>query len=143
MEKSWLNHFQFNVAAENLGFYRSLFTFLDWQIIVDQPDMLAVEEKRETGFGVSLWFTTNVKPVKNDYDGPGLNHIAIGAGSVEDVNAAASFLVGKGTPSLFETPRHRPDFSSNENSTYYQVMFESPDRLLFEIVYMGPKPPHA
>ncbi len=26
----------------------------------------------------------------------------------------------------------------NEKYTYYQVMFETPDRILFEIVYMGP-----
>ena len=38
---------------------------------------------------------------------------------------------------LFETPRYRPDFSSEPN-TYYQIMFESPDRILFEIVYVGP-----
>ena len=40
---------------------------------------------------------------------------------------------------LFETPRHRPDFAHGEDTTYYQVMFESPDRILFEIVYTGPK----
>jgi hypothetical protein len=39
---------------------------------------------------------------------------------------------------LFETPRHRPEFSS-EDSTYYQIMFESPDRILLEFVYTGPK----
>jgi hypothetical protein len=40
---------------------------------------------------------------------------------------------------LFETPRHRPEFSAGPDQTYYQVMFESPDRILFEVVYTGPK----
>ncbi len=35
-------------------------------------------------------------------------------------------------------PHHRPEFAMNEKYTYYQVMFETPDRILFEIVYMGP-----
>ena len=37
------------------------------------------------------------------------------------------------------TPRHRPEFSASEHDTYYQIMFESPDRVLFEVVYEGPK----
>jgi hypothetical protein len=39
---------------------------------------------------------------------------------------------------LFDTPRHRPDFSQSPDHTYYQIMFESPDRILFEVVYTGP-----
>ena len=56
-----------------------------------------------------------------------------------DVDAAAAFLTARGVQHLFETPRHRPDFAHGEDTTYYQVMFESPDRILFEIVYTGPK----
>jgi len=48
------------------------------------------------------------------------------------------YLKKAGVPALFETPRHRPDFCSSPDQTYYQVMFESPDRLLFEVVYSGP-----
>ena len=40
---------------------------------------------------------------------------------------------------LFETPRHRPEFAESDGHTYYQVMFASPDGILFEIVYVGPK----
>jgi hypothetical protein len=61
---------------------------------------------------VSLWFGDATKTVANDYDGPGLNH--------------------------FDTPRHRPEFAGGDN-TYYQVMFETPDRILAEVVYIGPK----
>ena len=35
---------------------------------------------------------------------------------------------------LFETPRHRAEFTNSPEQTYYQVMFETPDRILVEIV---------
>jgi hypothetical protein len=56
-----------------------------------------------------------------------------------DVDAAVEYLRGKSVETLFETPRHRPDFGMGEGQTYYQVMFKSPDNLLFEIVYIGAK----
>jgi hypothetical protein len=87
----------------------------------------------------SLWFVGGAKDVANDYDGPGVNHIAFGAERQEDVIAAATYLDERGIARLFETPRHRPEFAAGEGETYFQVMFESPDRLLFEVVYTGPK----
>ena len=56
-----------------------------------------------------------------------------------DVDATCAYLAEQGVPLLFDTPRHRPEFSGDEASTYYQVMFETPDRLLLEVVYIGPK----
>jgi len=67
-----------------------------------------------------------------------MNHLAIGAESVADVDATAAWLTGRGIERRFETPRHREEFSG-EGQTYYQVMFESPDRVLFEVVYSGPR----
>lgn len=67
-----------------------------------------------------------------------MNHLAIGAESQADVDAAAEHLSSRDVAMLFETPRHRPEFSG-EDSTYYQIMFESPDRILFEFVYTGPR----
>ena len=78
------------------------------------------------------------KAVGNDYDGPGMNHVAIAAASQADVDATVGYLHDRGIEVLFDTPRHRPEFSG-EGTTYYQVMFESPDRVLFEVVYTGPK----
>jgi hypothetical protein len=46
----------------------------------------------------------------------------------------------RGVGLLFGTPQHRPEFAQGEDQTYYQVMFESPDRILLEVVYTGPKP---
>jgi len=88
---------------------------------------------------ITLWFIGEVKDAANDYDGPGVNHIAIGAQSQAEVDATAAYLSGRGVPALFETPRHRPEFSQGPDQTYYQVMFESPDRVLFEVVYTGPQ----
>lgn len=130
-----LGHILFNVRPVNLPFYKDLMTFLGWQTIYDGEGMLGVIDKG----GVSLWFAGQVKEVGNDYDGPGMNHFAIGAASTADVDAAAAYLSERDVALLFETPRHRPEFSQGDDQTYYQVMFESPDRLLLEVVYIGPK----
>lgn len=121
--------------SASIGFYGSLFTFLGWQTLHDGDGMLAVVDKH----GTSLWFVGQVKEVTNDYDGPGMNHLAIGTATQADVNAAATYLREHGVELLFETPRHRPEFSGDAGQTYYQVMFTSPDRILLEIVYTGPK----
>ena len=133
--QSKLGHLVFGVNSKNLGFYRDLFTFLGWQILHEAEGVLGVIDSNHT----SLWFGEATKAVANDYDGPGLNHFAIHTTTQAEVDQAADYLSQHGVAHLFETPRHRPEFSSNENSTYYQVMFETPDRLLAEIVYIGPK----
>ena len=60
-----------------------------------------------------------------------------------DVDAAVDYLRERGITPLFETPRHRPEIIEGtggpDGHTYYQVMFASPDNLLFEVVYTGPK----
>jgi hypothetical protein len=65
--------------------------------------------------------------------------LALAAASQADVDAVASYLGQQGVVLLFETPRHRPDFAHSADETYYQVIFETPDRILLEIVYTGPK----
>jgi catechol 2,3-dioxygenase-like lactoylglutathione lyase family enzyme len=128
-------HMQINVRPENLSFYRDLMAFLGWNSIYEGEGMLGVGDTR----GGSLWYVGQVKDVSNDYDGPGMNHIGIGADSQAAVDAVAAYLTERGVQHLFETPRHRPEFSAGEDQTYYQVMFESPDRILYEVVYTGPK----
>lgn len=130
-------HLQINVRPENLAFYRDLMNFLGWTTIYEGDGTLGVGGGPD---GNSLWFVgSGVKDVSNDYDGPGMNHIGIGAASVADVDAVAAYLTERGVSHLFETPRHRPEFSAGEDQTYYQVMFESPDHILYEVVYTGPK----
>jgi catechol 2,3-dioxygenase-like lactoylglutathione lyase family enzyme len=130
-----LSHLQVNVRPANLQFYRDIMSFLGWTTLMDQDQFFGAGASN----GASLWFIGEVKDTANDYDGPGVNHIAIGAQSQAEVDATAAYLSGRGVPALFETPRHRPEFSQGPDQTYYQVMFESPDRVLFEVVYTGPQ----
>jgi hypothetical protein len=109
--------------------------FLGWRTLYDADGMLGVGGKD----GASLWFIGQVKEVANDSDGPGVNHLGIAAQSQADVDRLAAYLREHGVACLFETPRHRPEFAASASETYYQVMFESPDRLLLEFVYTGPK----
>jgi len=134
MEKSNFSHIVAWVDLKNLGFYKDLFAFLEWSVLYDDPSMLGVGDEH----GSSLWFGAPLKDAKNDYDGVGVNHIGIAVKHQADVDSSVDYLKKRSVATLFETPRHRPEFSSPD-STYYQVMFESPDRLLFEIVYTGPK----
>ena len=130
-----LAHIQFNVQAANLPFYQDLMAFLGWHTIYAGEGMLGVVGTNDA----SLWFVGQVNDATNDYDGPGMNHLAIGAESQADVDAAAAYLSEHDVTALFDTPRHRPEFARSEDQTYYQVMFESPDRILLEVVYTGPK----
>lgn len=130
-----LGHLVFHIDSKNQGFYRDFLGFLGWQIFYDVEGMLAAGD----GSGLSLWFNTAPKAVENDYDGPGLNHFAMHTATPAEVDEVAAWLAERGVEHLFSTPRHRPEFSSDANSTYYQVMFETPDRLLMEVVYIGPK----
>lgn len=132
--QSHLSHLQINIDPANLPFYRDLMAFLGWRTIYADDTMLGVVTQ-----GPALWFTPTGKQVANDYDGPGMNHVSIGLAAQADVDTAAEYLTERGVALLFDTPRHRPEFSASENDTYYQIMFESPDRVLFEIVYEGPK----
>ena len=133
--KSELAHLVFGIEAKHLPFYKDLLTFLGWTIFFDGYGMIGASGKG----ACSLWFGPRQHEQGNDYDGSGLNHLAIGAESIADVDAAVAYLKTQGIAALFETPRHRPDFARSEQDTYYQVMFESPDRILFEVVYTGPK----
>ncbi len=128
-----LNHIQINVRSENLSFYADLFEQLGWQTLYADGSMLGIGDTNRS----SVWFIGRIKDVTNDYDGPGMNHLAIGTATQADVDVMAAYLTGRGVSLLFETPRHRPEFAAAPDQTYYQIMFESPDRILFEVVYTG------
>lgn len=133
--KTNVGHMQFNVAGAHIPFYKDLFSFLGWNMLHEEEGVLGVGDEQNT----SLWFMGFAKAgVNNDYDGPGMNHLAISTETQAHVDAAATYLRDHNVELLFGTPQHRPEFSSKE-STYYQVMFETPDRMLLEIVYIGPK----
>jgi catechol 2,3-dioxygenase-like lactoylglutathione lyase family enzyme len=140
--KSHFGHSQINVGQENLSFYRDLVGFLGWETILDggaEGGFFVVRGEHDA----VLIFNGHANEAANDYDGPGTNHFAFGVDAQADVDAAAEYLRERGVAPLFETPRHRPEIIAGtggpEGYTYYQVMFASPDNLLFEVVYTGPK----
>lgn len=135
MVHSTMGHIQFNIDPTNVGFYKELFDFLGWNVVAEDNTFLGTADEN----GASFWFVSALKPGDFDYDHFGVNHVAISTAKQKDVDAVTAFLQAKNVPALFDTPRHRPDFSGDGPDTYYQVMFESPDRLLFEVVYSGPK----
>ncbi|GIW13178.1 MAG: hypothetical protein KatS3mg062_0617 [Tepidiforma sp.] len=129
-----LSHLQVNIDPAHASWYRELFAALGWPTIYDADGVLGVGPAD----GPSLWFVPQASAAENDYDGRGVNHIALAADSVDEVDAAAAYLASRRVPALFDTPRHRPEFAMGPAHTYYQVMFATPDRLLFEVVYSGP-----
>ena len=133
MIQTTIGHIQLNVDPHNLPFYKELFTFAGWPTLEDTPTFLGV------GHSVfhSLWFFGRANDVHNDYDGPGMNHLGLLVQSQDEVDQMVEYLRQRNIAPLFETPRHRPEYSKDSEHTYYQVMFESPDRILFEVVYMG------
>ena len=134
MDKSNFSHIVAWIDLKNLAFYKDLFQFLEWDTLYDDPNMLGVGDEH----GGSLWFGAALKEHANDYDGVGVNHIGIAVKNQADVDKTVDYLKKRGVSSLFETPRHRPEFSG-PGETYYQVMFETQDRILIEVVYTGLK----
>ncbi len=123
------------VLADAIPFYQEFFSFLGWEILCDAPKTLGVQDKNK----VSLWFGEPIKKVDNDYDGTGMNHLALSVPSQAVVDETVAFLKAHHFSPLFETPRQHPEFCGSEKVTYFQVIFESLDRILFEVVYTGPK----
>jgi hypothetical protein len=133
--QSFLYHLQINIDFQNIEFYRKLMTFLGWSVIFEM-DGLAGFKSGQNG---DLWFAQSMKKDIADYDGRGVNHISLRVSQKEDVDSLTAFLKENSVEPLFDTPRHRPEFSSSENETYYQVMFKTVDNILFEVVYIGMK----
>jgi catechol 2,3-dioxygenase-like lactoylglutathione lyase family enzyme len=137
MIKSTIGHLQLNINADNIGFYKELFTFLGWSLWHEDEKILGVGSEQ----GSSLWFVSPAKDVSNDYDGPGMNHLALAVASQDEVDQVVSYMKENKIKALFNTPCHRPEFSGGPDKTYYQIIFESPDRIQLEVVYIGPKAP--
>ncbi len=133
--RTFLGHVEIKVKPESLAFYKEFLAFAGWPVLHEDVTMVGVGGTGKD----SLWFAASANGAANDHDGPGMNHLGFGAESIADVDAVVAWLGEKGMPALFETPRHRPEFSAGPDQTYYQVMFETPDGLLFEVVYTGPK----
>lgn len=133
--KSKPGHIQINIDPKNLSFYNGFLEFMGWSVLYKDEETLGMKGDNEA----NLWFVKNLKDVNNDYDGVGMNHLAIAVSKQIEVDQAAEYLKSQAVAALFDTPRHRPEFREDPLETYYQVMFESPDHILLEVVYSGPK----
>lgn len=133
MNKTNLSHLQINIDPKNKSFYKDLLIFLGWSVIIEESEFIGIGCES----GASLWFCPPLKQVDNDYDGIGMNHLSFGTKSQKDVDETVAYLKEHNIQPLFETPRHRPEFCQDAEHTCYQVMFESPDHILLEVVYMG------
>lgn len=133
--KSSLSHLQINIDLKNLDFYKEFIDQLGMEVVMEGDGYIGYKGKN----GVMIFFVQAIKNVEGDYDTKGINHVSFSADSVKEVDKIVEWLTGKKIKSLFDTPRHRPDFAEDETTTYYQVMFETPDKILFEVVYTGKK----
>jgi len=133
--KSHFYHIQINIDYKNLEFYKKLMIFLGWSIIFETEKVCGFK----SGKNGDLWFVNSPKKEVSDFDNLGINHLSISVEESKDVNKIANFLKQKSIELLFGTPKHRPEFVSDKNETYYQVMFKTMDNILFEVVYIGAK----
>src|SRR5690349_14747010 len=113
--KASLGHIQVNINPKNLSFYKELMALLGCKSIMEADGMAGFEGENKA----SVWFLPRQKEVDNDYDGVGMNHLGFNVDSMKEVDEVVLFLKDKGFSSLFDTPRHRPDFAG-ENGVYYQ-----------------------
>jgi len=133
---SYFYHAQINVdLSKNKQFYKDLMEFLGWTTIFEESEMIGFKSKTNG----DLWFIEPDDKTQQDYDRIGMNHLSIRVDELKNIDEITEMLKKKGTETLFGTPKHRPEFTGDESKTYYQIMFESPDKILFEIVYIGPK----
>lgn len=127
-------HIQFNVEEANVGFYTSLYESLGWEVIVEDDGFTGVRKD-----GWLIWFTPGGTGTTHDHDAIGINHLGIEADTMADVDRVATWVQGKGIALLYDTPIDRPEFAASESEMYYSVMFKSPDGILLEVVYTGPR----
>ena len=133
--KTHLGHLVVFTDPANVGFYQDLLGFLGWTTTYDEGGIFGTTD----GGGCTLWFEGLANGAQNDREGAGLNHLAVFTETQADVDTAATYLRDKGVELLFGTPVNRPEHADSDQHAYYSVMFESPDRILLEVVYTGLK----
>ena len=133
--KSHLNHIQININPKNMVFYKELMKFLGWSVIFEDEEFAGYGSGQEG----SVWFVKSPKSDQSDSDMVGISHVGLSVSEMKDIDEAVTFLKSKEIECLFDTPKHRPEFAGSKDETYYQVLFRSPDNVLFEIMYTGKK----
>lgn len=132
---SHLYHLQLNIDFEkNSLFYKEFMEKLGWKIIFEDDGMMGYKSS-----SADVWFIDADIKEEVNYDAKGMNHLAVKVDKQNDVDEITEFLKKYNIQTLFGTPKHRSEFVQKNEETYYQIMFETPDKILIEIVYIGPK----
>ncbi len=115
--------------AKTAEFYKNLLGYFEFKI--------KSESKSHIGFSngtTDIWLgPAEEEYLKNRFHrkNPGLNHLAFGVNSKEEVDRfAEEFLKPRNIPTLYSSPKFCPEYTP----TYYAVYFEDPERLKLEVV---------
>ncbi|OGJ09266.1 hypothetical protein A2456_00920 [Candidatus Nomurabacteria bacterium RIFOXYC2_FULL_36_19] len=130
--KNYLEHISLNVSnpEKSFPFYKDLFLFLDYKIIVEEKDCLAFRKTGTPDFWLS---PTRAEYLSNKFHrrNTGLNHLAFMVSSKKEVDKFYNeFLKVRKIKSLYESPNLFPEYTPD----YYAVYFEDPDRIKLEVL---------
>ena len=130
--KSFVYHIEIKVSdiKKSFPFYRDLLGYLDYKVSHEDNTILGM-----TNGTCDVWISkTEDKHKENKYHRKniGLNHIAFGVYSKEDVDTfVKDFLIPRNIKPLYNTPKEFKEYSEG----YYAVYFEDPNRIKLEVVY--------
>lgn len=129
---AFVYHVEINVADPGaIAFYRALFQFLDYRVMVETDDVLGVSNGT-----TDFWMTATPsarRGARFHRKHTGLNHVCFGVRERSDVNRfAAEFMGPRSIAALYDSPREFPEYRPG----YYAVFFEDPDRLKIEIAHV-------
>ena len=131
--KAYLYHVQINVREprRTIPFYRSLFDFLEYRVIVEADEMLGVSNGT-TDFWL-MAAAPDRRPARFHRKNPGVNHLCFGVWERADVDRFASdFMRPRDILSLYGSPREYPEYRPG----YYAVFLEDPERLKLEVAHV-------
>jgi len=131
--KTSLYHVQLNVGdtANAMGFYRRLFGYFEYRILVESNDFMGVSNGT-TDFWLMATPAERREPEFHRKN-TGLNHLCFGVRTREDVDRfVTEFLAPHAIPVLYDSPRDYPEYHAG----YYAVFFEDPDRLKIEVAHV-------
>lgn len=133
--KATLGHIQVNVDFSHIAFYTDLMKLFGWSELYADDAMAGYMGEGD----VSIWFSQAPEVGTHNPSAMGLSHIGIKVENQDQVDEAVEYLKSHDIAPLHNTPAHRTEFAAGDDQTYYQVIFESPDKILFEVLYAGPK----
>jgi len=130
--KTFLYHVQINVGdPQAIAFYRELFAFLDYRVVVEAHDLLGVSN------GTTDFWMIATPPDRHaarfHRKNPGINHVCFGVRERGDVDRfVAEFMRPRGIAALYDSPLEYSEYRPR----YYAVFLEDPDRLKIEVAHV-------